>query len=75
MTMPLIPFLIGLAVILSVEWIMWRLFLRRVGGVHFAPDVDASAARFFTLSRIRVCVIAHTVFLAALLYVILVFLW
>ncbi len=62
-------FIVGLvgAVIVLSEWAMWRLFLKRFEGMHFPHDVDASSAPFFTLARLRVFVIGHTVFLLTVL--------
>ncbi len=53
----------GIVFVLAVEWGMWRLFLRRVEGIHFPRASDTSQLRFFSLPRIRLCAIAHTLFL------------
>ena len=64
-----LPIAIGIAVILGFEWTMWKLFLRRVQGVHFPRDLDKSHLRFFSIGRIRMCAIMHTSFLAVVLII------
>ncbi len=55
--------LIGSAGIVLVEGILWLFFRRKVEGIHFPHMTDASQWKFFSLKRIGICAIAHTVFL------------
>lgn len=61
---PSILLIIGTsAVILGVEYLLWRLFRNKVDGLKFPHEADHSSLSFFTLWRLRMCAIVHTVFL------------
>ena len=66
---------IGAVLILLCEFTLWRLFRRRVEGYLFPREIDISPLRFFTLMRLRICVLLHTVFLLAVLASTLWFAW
>ena len=60
----LLTAIIGSSVlIVVVEVVLWMLFKRRIQGICFPHDMDASFFRFFTLGRLRVIAISHTLFL------------
>jgi hypothetical protein len=70
-----IPLLVGTACILALEWTMWRLFRRRLEGLHFPREVDVSSARFFNVHRIFLVSLAHTLLLCLALLLTLLLLW
>jgi hypothetical protein len=55
-------------VIVGAEWAMWRLFRRRFQGLHFPHEADASSAPFFTLGRLRVFIVLHTLYMITVLF-------
>ncbi len=61
--------------VLLLEWGMWRVFLTRVEGIHFPEASDVSQLRFFSLRRIRACVILHAAFVAVCLVLLTVYAW
>ncbi len=65
----------GILCILLVEWTLWIFFRRRIAGLLFSHQADTSSLRFFTLTRLRLCALAHTVFLLAVFILSLLFLW
>ena len=52
-----------LTLIVIAEFAMWTLFRRRIGGLLFPHELDASLFRFFTLTRLRLIALLHTFFL------------
>lgn len=68
-------FAAGGALVIALEWTMWRLFLRRIEGIHFPRETDMSYFRFFSIGRVRLCALAHTAFLLSALGLSLFFLW
>ena len=71
----LIPLLVGTFGILLWEWVTWILFRRKLAGLHFPREADASAARFFSVARIRLCAAVHTGFLIFCLCLLLLLYW
>ena len=61
--MSVLLFVIGSAAMLGMELACWLLFEYRIRGIAFPPGGDASQARFFTVNRIRLCAVAHALFL------------
>jgi len=58
------PLLItGCIAVTIVEFAMWTLFRTKVQGLCLPHTVDASAFSFFTLFRMRIITILHTIFL------------
>jgi hypothetical protein len=55
------------APVIGLEWILWRMFLRRIAGIRFPRHADVSRFRFFSIRRIRLCAIMHTLFLLGFL--------
>ncbi len=68
-------FLVGAVLVLATELLLWRLFRRRVHGFIFPREIDISPFRFFTLLRLRICVLVHAAFLLAVLGGSVLFLW
>lgn len=60
--------------IVTTEWVLWRLFRRRVAGLHLHLS-STTGRRLFTVGRIRACVILHTIFLLSMTIVPFFFLW
>lgn len=63
------------AAIVSLEWILWTIFRRKIGGLCFPRETDESLFRFFTLIRLRLIAILHTLFLVAIFMIATYFLW
>ncbi len=61
-TLTLTIVIAGSCVVL-MEFLLWELFCKRVKGFIFPREIDMSPLRFFTLMRLRVCVLLHTVFM------------
>jgi hypothetical protein len=61
--MNLILFAALALILVLLEWVMWRTFRNKIAGVLFPHEADHSSLSFFTMGRIRVCAIVHTVFL------------
>lgn len=61
--MNILVFLVIAALLILIEWILWRLFKAKIGGMLFPHETDHSALSFFTIGRLRLCAIAHTIFL------------
>ncbi len=74
--MPLLWILLGsLSLgIVAIEWVLWRLFRSRVAGLHLHLS-STTGRRLFTVMRIRICVILHTLFLLGMTVLPLFFLW
>lgn len=68
---------IGLLLLLIsvIEGGAWLLFHRKVEGLNFPRECDASFFGFFTLTRMRLMTILHAAFLFAVCTVSLLFLW
>ena len=64
----------GCAGIILLEWALWKLFTRRIEGLHLHLS-STTGRQLFTLMRIRVCVIAHAIFLLCITIFPLYFLW
>ena len=63
------------AIILVTEFAMWRLFLRKMAGIDFPHEFDRSYFRFFTMLRMRIVVILHTLVLSVFCTLILLWQW
>ncbi len=66
---------IGIGIILATELFLWRAFRRKVAGLIFPHETDASVFRFFTLRRMHAIAIAHSFLLAATVAVCFFLLW
>lgn len=62
-------------VIVTLELILWMVFHRKVEGLSFPRETDESLFRFFTVTRLRLVAILHTLFLLAVFILSSSFLW
>lgn len=60
--------------IIATEWVLWQLFRRRAEGLHLHLS-STTGRRVFTATRIRVCMMLHTIFLLSVALFSLLFLW
>ncbi len=60
--------------ITAMEWVLWQFFRRRAEGLHLHLS-STTGRRVFTVMRIRVCVMLHTIFLLCMTFFSLLFLW
>lgn len=72
MTLAIISLLIG---VLLFELCAWLLFRRKLEGLVFPAMSDGSDLPLFTLQRLRLIAIAHTILLGAAVVLVLLFLW
>jgi len=56
---------ITVAFILGIEGMLWSLFKKKIAGLMFPHESDASSLSFFTLGRLRWCAVVHSLFLIA----------
>ncbi len=64
-----------LSFLLIGEFILWRLFHRRVEPLCFPPDRDASEIGFFRMGRLRLIAIIHTIVMGVWVAASLFILW
>ncbi len=57
------------------EFVLWRLFRRRVDPVIFPADQDTSQLGFFRLGRMRLVAVLHAVILVAWIVLSVLWLW
>lgn len=62
-------------VIVTLELILWTIFRLKVDGLSFPRETDESLFRFFTVTRLRLVAILHTLFLFATFMISSYFLW
>jgi hypothetical protein len=67
--------LVSGALIAVAEFLFWRLFRRKIEGLLFPHELDASIFHFFTLPRMKLVAVAHTLFLIVTISLLLLFLW
>ncbi len=58
-----------------VEVVLWMVFRHKIEGLCFPRELDQSIFRFFTLTRLRLIAILHTLFLIATFMICSSFLW
>jgi hypothetical protein len=74
--MNLFAAIIGMFVLIIVmEFLLWRLFVRNISGIVFPRTMDTSSLRFFTFNRMRLFVTIHAIVLLAITGSTLFFLW
>ena len=66
--------IIGIGILL-IEIVLWQVFRRKMEGIRFPNAADHSHFRFFSMTRMRLIAIFHTVFLLAVLVISTLFLW
>lgn len=62
-------------VILLAEMALWLLFARRAPSLLLALELDESSFGLWTIGRIRICAILHTIALLAGVTVFLLWVW
>ncbi len=70
-----LPLLIGLLLLGGSEWILWRLLRRKIQGLRFPHELDASVFRVFSVSRLRLLAVTHTLFLGVAYALLLLAVW
>lgn len=73
--MPVLPLAIGLAVLILSEWILWRILHKKIQGLRFPHELDASMFRVFSLGRLRALAIVHTLALGIAYCILLLTIW
>lgn len=75
--MPSLWVIIGLDVlaVLIVETVLWRLFVRRVQPLLLARELDASSFGLWSVGRMRVFVVMHTLLLGGSTVAFLLSVW
>jgi len=63
------------AAIMFIEIIIWILFRRKIEGVCFPNETDHSHFGFFSIARLRIIAILHTIVLLAVLIISAIYLW
>jgi len=66
---------LAVAAVLAMEAIPWFLFRKKLIGIQFPHELDTSFFRFFTIGRVRLLIIGHTIFLLSILLLGFFFLW
>ncbi len=74
MTLLWIIMIAGILGILVTEGTLWWFFRRRIEGLHLHLS-STTGRRVFTVIRIRVCVMLHTIGLLCIVIFSLFFLW
>lgn len=67
--------LLGAFGILLVEWILWLLFCRKIGGLTFPREISSSRFGSFSTRSVGLIAIAHSLFLLTVLILVLILLW
>ena len=61
--------------ILACETVLWMVFRAKMSRIDFPHEVDESFFRFFSLIRLRLLAVLHTVFLLATFIISSMLLW
>lgn len=62
-------------VIVLLEFILWTLFRRKIVGLEFPREVDASVFHFFSGRRMRTLALIHTIILLVTVPFFIALLW
>lgn len=57
------------------EAVLWMMFRRKAQPLAFPREFDTSYFRFFELSKLRLIMIIHTIFLLIVLILLYIYLW
>jgi len=57
------------------EVVLWSLFHQKMTPLSFPHELDTSYFRFFSLARIRMVAIVHTIVVAVMLTLLCLYLW
>lgn len=71
----LFPILVGLSLLTVSEWLLWRLLKRKIQGLRFPHELDASVFRVFSVGRLRALAVAHTACLGIAYVTLLLLTW
>ena len=72
----MIPTIIAAALlVLAFELIAWWLFRRKLAGLSFPPNADGSDLPLFTVQRLRLIALLHTIVMIVVCVLVLLFLW
>ncbi len=63
------------ALMLIIEGTLWLIFVHKLRGLHFPRSVDESFFRFFSLTRLRLVAVLHTLFLLAIFVLVSLYVW
>ncbi len=66
---------IGALVVICTELTLWLVFRRKIAGLLFPREADQSFFKFFSISRLRLVAIFHTLFLGTIAFTAFQFLW
>jgi hypothetical protein len=73
------PFILTLTLLIATlgvgEFMLWRMFRRRVDPVIFPVEQDASSVAFFRPGRMKLLALMHTLTLGAALVIPVLWLW
>ena len=71
----LVTIILNALFVIIVELILWKLFQRKIAGLNFPHETDASFFRFFTMNMMRLCALLHAIALIVLPSFFLILLW
>lgn len=57
------------------ELVLWTMFFKKMKPISFPHELDTSYFRFFSLARLRISAIVHSIFVACVLAVFCTLLW
>jgi len=63
------------AFVLLLEGMMWELFRHKAEGVCFQGGADTAFFRYFSLARVSLTVLLHTILLLVILIITFLLLW
>jgi hypothetical protein len=66
--------LTGIAIV-CIEGVLWYVFCKKATGVIFPRETDRSYFRFFSITRMRILVVSHTIFLLSVIIFTATLLW
>lgn len=73
MTEPVFTIALLACTVLLGEFVLWRLFRQRVDPIIFPSETDTSQFGFFSIGRMRLIAVIHTVLLVA--WIVISMLW
>lgn len=75
MSLQFLAFGIAAALIILIEWILWRLFRARSRSFEFPHATDASDLRIFSVRGLRICTFVHAAALMTIAGISFFYLW
>lgn len=61
--------------ILITELTLWKIFRKKLAGLSFPSEIDESFHGYFSINKIRIFAIIHTIILLATTYLFYFLLW